>query len=250
MKGPKPLYRKQTKSWYVQIGKKQHTLGKNKKEAWAKYHALKADRQDVEDDTTVAQLIDRYLEWCKNHRAKRTYDWYAWHLSSLLDSVGCRLKVRDIKPYHATRWLDERYKGTSDTYRCGAVRSLKRAFNWAVKEGYLVRSPVANVSRPVQRSRIAYLTPDQWQELVKAVEEREDRDFLEVITVMRLTGCRPQGAPRRGAGGGGPGWWGRKWGMRSATMRSRPCARSTAAATTARRARGHWPGGCRSGAST
>lgn len=194
MKGPKPFYRKQTKAWYVQIGKKQHNLGKNKKEAWAKYHALMADRQDIEDDTTVAQLIDRYLEWCKNHRAKRTYDWYAWHLNSLLDSVGCRLKVRDIKPYHATRWLDERYKGTSDTYRCGAVRTLKRAFNWAVKEGYLARSPVANVSRPVQRSRIAYLTPVQWQELAKEVKEREDPDFLDIITVMKLTGCRPQEA--------------------------------------------------------
>jgi hypothetical protein len=30
MKFPKPFFRKQTQSWYVQLGKKQHNLGPDK----------------------------------------------------------------------------------------------------------------------------------------------------------------------------------------------------------------------------
>ena len=42
MRQPKPFFRKQTRSWYVQIGKKQVPLGKDEKAAWDKYHQIMA----------------------------------------------------------------------------------------------------------------------------------------------------------------------------------------------------------------
>ena len=36
---PKPFFRKQTQSWYVQLGKRQIPLGKDEDEAWKQYHA-------------------------------------------------------------------------------------------------------------------------------------------------------------------------------------------------------------------
>jgi hypothetical protein len=48
---------RQTKSWYVQIGKKQVELGKDKNEAFQKYHGLMAGRQPVTEDTTVYAVL-------------------------------------------------------------------------------------------------------------------------------------------------------------------------------------------------
>jgi hypothetical protein len=53
MREPKPFFRKQTGTWYVQIGKKQHNLGPDEQVAKQKYHALMAGRQPVTEDTTV-----------------------------------------------------------------------------------------------------------------------------------------------------------------------------------------------------
>ena len=40
MRQPKPWYRKSTRSWCVQIGRKQVRLGRDQRQAWVKYHEL------------------------------------------------------------------------------------------------------------------------------------------------------------------------------------------------------------------
>jgi hypothetical protein len=53
MREPKPFFRKQTGTWYVQIGKKQHNLGRDEQVAKQKYHALMAGRQPVMPHVTI-----------------------------------------------------------------------------------------------------------------------------------------------------------------------------------------------------
>jgi len=53
---PKPFFRKQTRAWYVQLGKKQHNLGPDEEAAKEKYHVLMAGRQPVTDVTTVVDI--------------------------------------------------------------------------------------------------------------------------------------------------------------------------------------------------
>lgn len=67
MRRPKPFYRKQTKSWYVQIGKKQINLGKDEGEAWKAYDRLTAKQQQPEpsSDETINRIFNRYLVWCR-----------------------------------------------------------------------------------------------------------------------------------------------------------------------------------------
>ena len=72
MREPKPFFRKQTGTWYVQIGKKQHNLGPDEQVAKQKYHALMAGRQPVADDTTVYAVLFQFLGWNKGHRAGST----------------------------------------------------------------------------------------------------------------------------------------------------------------------------------
>ena len=40
MRKPKPYYRKQTGTWYLQLGKRQIRLSKNEEEAFQKYHEI------------------------------------------------------------------------------------------------------------------------------------------------------------------------------------------------------------------
>ena len=44
---PEPFWRKQTKCYYVQIGKKQHRLSKDRDEAYRLYHELMAKPPEV-----------------------------------------------------------------------------------------------------------------------------------------------------------------------------------------------------------
>ncbi len=66
MKQPRPFYRRYTRSWYVQIGKKQINLGRDKKAAWDKYHQIMAARHDLTSATvTMAQFFEAYLDWVR-----------------------------------------------------------------------------------------------------------------------------------------------------------------------------------------
>jgi len=192
MRTPKPYFKKSHQCWYVNIHGKTTKLAKGKADAWQKYYEIMAARQEIRpDSTTVRALIGRFLQWNKNHRSEGTYQWYAGHLSSFGHYIGDKLKVGDLKPYHVTRWIEEKYKGTSDNYQHGAIRSIQRACNWAVKEGHLDRSPVSTLEKPTPTPRERLVTDEEWRQIL---DHTPDREFRDLLLILRLTGCRPQEA--------------------------------------------------------
>jgi integrase len=196
LRQPKPFFRQQTQSWYVQIDKKQHNLGPDKEKAKQKYHELMAGRQPAETTTTVASIIGRFLAWSQLNSQPSTHGFYSRPLLSFCEAIGVNLKVRDLKPFHVTRWLDARYKGKSSNYRRNAIRAVQRAFNWAVDEGYLEKSPVKGIKKPRATPRDVLISPEQWNELEEALRVRGEPGaaFLDLLTIMRQTGCRPKEA--------------------------------------------------------
>ena len=109
MREPKPFFRNQTRSWYVQIGKKQHNPGLDEQVAKQKYHALMAGRQPVTDETTVYSVLFQFLGWNKEQRVGSTHEFYKRHIGSFAAYIGESLTVGELKPFHVTKWLDERY---------------------------------------------------------------------------------------------------------------------------------------------
>ena len=108
MKQPKPFFRKFTGTWYVQIGKRQINLGRDKKAAWEKYHQLMADQDAVPEQlATVAQLFECYLEWCASRRSKGTYDNNRRYLRSFIACIGTKLPISKLRPLHITKWMDQ-----------------------------------------------------------------------------------------------------------------------------------------------
>jgi hypothetical protein len=78
--------------------------------------------------------------------------------------------------------------GVGDNYRRSAIRSVQRAFNWAVEQGYLAASPIAKIKKPAYKPRDTILAPEQWNQLVTALEARgtNGKAFLDFLMLDPL----------------------------------------------------------------
>jgi hypothetical protein len=173
---PKPFFRAQNQTWYVQLGKKQFPLGKDRDEAFRLYHRMLAGSRELTPAVPAARVIDEFLAWTSRNRESSTYGWYKVHLESFVRFIGLNLRASDVKPHHVTRWIDREYAGQSDNTKHGAIRTVKRAFNWARKQGIIGASPVADVEMPTPTPRETFVTPEQFQVVIALVKDRAFRD--------------------------------------------------------------------------
>ena len=192
MRQPQPFFRKQTRSWYVQIGKRQINLGKDKEAAWEKYHGLMAERHRLAAlTTTVVNILEAYLAWCQTRRAEGTYRLAKTYLSSFARTLNRRLNICKLTPRHITKWMDAN-PGWGDTTRNDAISHVQRAVNWAVKQRLIDASPINDVEdKPPRRRREVVYTPDQWKKIMEVVK---DQPFRDLLAFMWETGCRPKEA--------------------------------------------------------
>ena len=189
---PKPWFREPRGVWVVQIQGKQHNLGPDKEVAFRRYYELMAEQPTVGQAqcTAVVALLDLFLDACYGPGRERTYEWYKRFLVSFAKTIDRSLETTFLKPYHVTQWLNQHPKWSLATRR-GAIAALQRALRWAVLEGYIDHSPIANIKKPASQSRKVVIAIDQWQKILSAAT---DAQFLELLTVMSETGCRPQEA--------------------------------------------------------
>src|SRR4051812_25552821 len=92
MKFPKPFFRKAKQAWYLQLGGRQISLGKDRAEAFRRYQEiLLHERGQVaapQTALTVAQVCDLFLDWSQKHNDPQTYHWYKDYLQSFCDLYG------------------------------------------------------------------------------------------------------------------------------------------------------------------
>jgi site-specific recombinase XerD len=110
-------------------------------------------------------------------QAPATYKWYAQYLkaeiagkASFWNFVTSGLRVSKLKRYDVTQWVDENYLNDSANYRCGAVRAIKRAFQWAVDEEIILYSPVAKIKLPATEHRELAIDVATWHSLLALLE--------------------------------------------------------------------------------
>ena len=207
---PKPFFRA-GRGWYVQLGKAQVKLAGGPRvpateaAAWTKYHEVMvahaaghtapAGPAASPAGPTVAEVCDKFLDWCQRHRAARTYDFYRQHLQDFLTvSEAGRLPARDLKPFHVVEWADSHGTAWSPAARRGAIVAAQRPFNWAVKVGHLPVSPVPHVEKPRAQRRELAVTAADWA-AIRASYPAGD-PFAELLEFCWETGARPQEAKR------------------------------------------------------
>ncbi|MEX2140513.1 MAG: site-specific integrase [Pirellulales bacterium] len=191
MREPKPFFRRQTQSWYVQIGNQQISLGRNKEAAWEEYHQIMAARRSEQPtpNDSVVSIINKHLAWLKANRAEGTFNRAMQHLPHFGQHIGPKMRVSALRPFHVQEWLDEKYANCSDGYRNTVVTTIKRAFSWAAEFGYIHASPIAKMPKPPAGVREFVVSSDQWQAVLDAATDTAFREFL---VVMLVSGARPQ----------------------------------------------------------
>lgn len=159
------------------------------KEAEKRYHELmaKPERRVVASDS-VASIIDSFLEYCKNHKAERTYDWYLRHAQSFAETIPANLRVNDLRPLHIQKWIDGQANWSNAT-KHGGIRSIQRAFRWATKQGYIDHSPIAMMDKPTPGRRETIVTASEFKVILAGIK---DEPFRDLLTAAWETGARPQ----------------------------------------------------------
>ena len=193
----KPYFNKQRKTWYLWQGsgksRRQINLGKDKKVAFAKYHQLMlSEGQEISPTIPVIDLLDRFLCWVEQRRKPRTLEWYLRHLKPFSEFIGSKLTVAELKAHHVTRYIEARHQHSKPNTIHGAIRAIQRAFNWAIREDYLTKNPVAKVEKPTPTRREMVLSHEQFDEILNRATDQHERDLLEF---MWETGARPQEMP-------------------------------------------------------
>ncbi len=190
---PKPFFRNGQNCWYVQLGKKQIRLSPDKDEAFRLYHELMQkppEEREAPTGSLAVNILDAFLDWCQRNQEPRTYDFHKSNLTTFARSLPRGISVSGLKPYHVTRCMDAQETWGNST-KHGFCRSVCRAFNWAVKQGHLEKSPVKGVEKPPQERREDVIAPEEFERILAMFPDQAFRDLL--ITVWE-TGCRPQEA--------------------------------------------------------
>jgi hypothetical protein len=180
---PKPFYRAPRNTWFVELDKKQHPLGKHPealpppvkhsgdghpipREIWEAYQLLIQNGPPSNAATPssipplVVAVLDAYLDWLDKRveegtKARRTYDWYRKYLSSFASFRGegyciADLTVEQLQPIHVYQWADA--NPGWKTGKRGAMTAVQRAFNWAAKAGLFKatggKSPLTALENP------------------------------------------------------------------------------------------------------
>jgi site-specific recombinase XerD len=164
-------------------------LNPDEEKAQQLYHEIMAGKREIKPDTQVAQLILDYLEWSKKHHKARTHEWYRDHLESFSKHIG-RLRLQSLKPFHVEQWIDKVFPNTKNGTTIGnAMRTVVRVCNWAKKSGRISQSPLVGLERPSPTHRDVYLMPEEYKALIAKTTNKR---LLDLVVLMRETGCRPQ----------------------------------------------------------
>ena len=140
----RPWWRKMNKAWYATIDGKQELLCKAKSKSDRKgrdqadeeLQKKLALRQSMGYDATIAGVFEQFLAWSQANQAAKTYRGYKDLLQSFLDHVDVAF-VRQLKPIHITKWLDDHKPGGKK--HVGWNSSGRRAATVAVKRAKLGR---------------------------------------------------------------------------------------------------------------
>jgi integrase len=141
---------------------------------------------------TVAELLDKFLDWTQKNQAVRTYEWYRDHLQCFLNHLGAPpLAATDLRPFHVVEWTGS-HSDWSSTYRRGAIIAVQRPFNWAEEMGHISSSPSKKIKKPQPQRRESHVTQEGFDELITNYKEGDP--FRDLLLLCWHSGCRPQEA--------------------------------------------------------
>lgn len=181
-----PFWRSDRSCYYVQHGTRQVRLSPDKDEAWRLWHEFMARPPEEEEepvapgpDVEAIEILDAYLDWCRKHKAERTYEWYRENIQRFTKALPDGLKVSDLRPYHLTRALDS-YAHWANNTKHDFISAVKRGFGWAEAEGLIEKNPLAHVKKPAREAREMAVSPAEYTKILGTIVSPHFRDLIEL----------------------------------------------------------------------
>ncbi len=142
---------------------------------------------------SVAAMASAFVAWAMQNTAKGTWGNYGTYCAQFANVYGQRF-ARDIKPFHVTRWLDEKDNWSQATKRT-AIISVKRMFSWSVEMGLMPSDPLKTLKRPGRVNREVVITPEQHAAMIAKSDGRGQTRraacFRPVLIALKHSGGRP-----------------------------------------------------------
>lgn len=115
-------------------------------------------------------------------------------LAAFLEATGMPTDVEHVTREHVEAWILSLYDaGRSPATVSNRWRSTQQFFKWLLKEGEIVRNPMANMDAPkVPETMVPVLSPDELRALLKttAGSSFEDRRDAAIIWLLIDSGLR------------------------------------------------------------
>jgi len=140
---------------------------------------------------TLDSLLTKYLTWCETHRAPRSLEWYSGHIEGFRKFLGdnAHMDCQALKPFHIVEWTDSHPKW-GDTYKGGAIISIKRVYSWAEEMGYIEVNPIKKLKKPTAKRRDNHMKPGDFDNIMAHL--REGDPFRDIFLFAWHSGARPQ----------------------------------------------------------
>ena len=144
----------------------------------------------MKNKLTVHELIEEFLLAMEGTLSPSTIRWYASYLESLDVELGSKKVEQVTVSTLRTLYRETRKRDISPFSLFNFVRSWKRVFRWAFKEGLIKNNPAQNLHLPpLPQESPKAISKEDASRLVKAAENESQRDYA-ILMFLVVTGAR------------------------------------------------------------
>jgi integrase len=139
---------------------------------------------------TVNDLIERFIEEHVSRKRLHTqYDYRNVIEGHIRPALG-RMKVAEVAWGDVDALHRKITKAGRTTQANRVVAVVSKMFALAIRWRMRPDNPAKGIERNVEHKRKRYPTPDEDKRLTVALAEHADRQAADILTLIRLTGCR------------------------------------------------------------
>ena len=144
---------------------------------------------DITQSITLDRSIDEYLKMVYSSRAEKTYCDYKMHLGNIRKYLGDGTPLGDV-----TRETVARYASTllsKPTSHNHFLRAFSAFCNWAIKCGFMVKSPLKSIVKVKQEApKRLFLSIEQTKLLLKRTLQLHS-EIMPYVCISLFAGVRP-----------------------------------------------------------
>lgn len=138
---------------------------------------------------TVQDMFERYeKDYMPKLAPRSAQDQRSMFLKSILPRLGSK-KVEDVT-FNDCEALHRHLTKDRPLRANRVIEVLRRAFNLAIKWGWLERNPASGIEKNPEHKRERYLSPDEIRRLLIELDRHPQRTSCDAIRFILFTGCR------------------------------------------------------------